>query len=274
MKVIPHFQGNYPDDPVRLLGFEEFSDRANDCLLFIGCLPDPSIKESSEVPKYLLCLEEQYKPEEDGTFTDPYDLDSYLPYVDKAFTICSPTVTGREGRTNVFFPFNANYIPEPTEKIYDVIYTGFVNVPHVRQLAQIISRYNYRYVSFHMQNGLETNLGVSYEEKIKLVSQSKISVVHNILIYGTPQLKSRTFEAAFSKTLMLVLKDQYNVIEEWFVEGEDFIYFETEKELVEKIDSILENYSDYQFMIDNAYNKAVNEYTTEKFIEKYIGFKK
>jgi hypothetical protein len=274
MKVISHFQGNYPDDPVRMLGFEDFSDKANDCLLFIGCLPDPSIKEPADVPKYLLCLEEQLKPEVDGSYSDPYDLDSYLPYVDKAFTIVSPNATGRKGRTNVFFPFNEKYIPEQTEKLYDVIYTGFVNIPHVRRLANIISNYNYRYVSFALQNGLETNLGVSYVEKLKLVSQSKISIIHNMLSYGTPQLKSRTFEAAFSRTLMLVLKDKYNVIEEWFVENEDFIYFESEEDLQYKLDSILENYSDYQNVIDNAYNKAINEYTTEKFVEKYIGFKK
>lgn len=274
MKVIPNFRGNYPDDPVRMFGFEEFSDKANDCLLFIGCEPDPSIKEPTNVPKYLLCLEEQAKPEPDGTYSDPYGLDNYLPYVDNAFTIVSPNVTGRKGRTNVFFPFNPKYIPEPTEKLYDVIYTGYVNIPHVRRLANIISQYNYRYVSFQRQNGLETNLGVSYVEKLKLVSQSKVSVIHNMLSYGTPQLKSRTFEAAFSRTLMLVLKDKYNVIEEWFVENEDFVYFESEEDLQEKLNTILADYSNYQYLIDNAYNKAINEYTTEKFVEKYIGFKK
>lgn len=274
MEIVANFAGNYPDDPVRMLGFEKFSDKANDCLLFIGCTPHPSIKDSANVPKYLLCLEEQYKPEVDGSYSDPSELDSYLPYVDKAFTIVSPNATGREGRTNVFFPFNEEYIPEQTEKLYDVIYTGFVNIPHVRRLANIISQYNYRYVSFQRQNGLETDLCVSYAEKLKLVSQSKISVIHNMLTYGTPQLKSRTFEAAFSKTLMLVLKDKFNVIEEWFTENEDFIYFESEEDLIDKLNTILENYSDYQYLIDNAYNKAINEYTTEKFIEKYIGFKK
>lgn len=274
MKVVTNFDGNYPDDPVRKFEFEEFGDIAKECFLFIGCKPHSSIFESLNSPKYLFTLEEQYKPEDDGSFTDPFNIDEYLPYVDEIFTICSANVTKREKRTNVFFPFNPKYIPQCGEKIYDVIYTGNVNIPHVSQLAEVISKYNYRYVSFSRKNGFETDIAVSYEEKLDLISRSKISVVHNLLIYGTPQLKSRIFESAFSKTLMLVLKDDYNVIEDWFVEGEDFIYFETMEDLSKTIDTVLAGYSDYHHIIDNAYNKAVNEYTTKKFVEKYIGFKK
>jgi len=124
-----------------------------------------------------------------------------------------------------FFPFNKDMIPEPTEKIYDVIYTGFANIPHVQELTSIISKFNYRFVSFSRQTGKETDINATYSEKLKLVAQSKCSIVHNLLSCGTPQLKSRPFESAFSKTLMLVLKDEYNVIEEWFTPGEDFIYY-------------------------------------------------
>jgi len=272
MKVISNFSSNYPEDPIRFFNFEEFEEKANDCLLFIGCNPDESVKIPSDIPKILFSTEEQYNPEYQNN--DPFKTDTYVPYVDKILTICDSKVTKREKRQNVFFPFNKDMIPEPTEKIYDVIYTGFANIPHVQELTSIISKFNYRFVSFSRQTGKETDINATYSEKLKLVAQSKCSIVHNLLSCGTPQLKSRPFEAAFSKTLMLVLKDEYNVIEEWFTPGEDFIYFDTQEGLAELIETTTKNYSDYSNIIESAYNKAVNEYTTEKFIEKYIGFKK
>lgn len=272
MKVITNFSSNYLEDPIRFFNFEEFNDKSNDCLLFVGSYPDPLIKQFSQFPKFLFSTEEQFNPEYPGN--DPFKTDTYVPYVDKIFTICDSKLTKREKRKNVFFPFNKSLIPELTEKKYDVIYTGFANIPHVQELTSIISKFNYRFVSFSKQTGKETNLNVTYKEKLKLISQSKTSIIHNLLSCGTPQLKSRPFEAAFSKTLMLVLKDDFNVIEEWFTPDEDFIYFNTQNELEELIHETTQNYSNYLYIIENAYNKAINEYTTEKFIEKYIGFKK
>jgi spore maturation protein CgeB len=271
MKVISNFTANYPEDPIRFFNFEEFEDRSNDCLLFVGCHPDSTIKDSAEVPKFLFSTEEQYNPEYQNN--DPFKTDTYVPYVDKIFTICDSKVTKRQKRQNVFFPFNKSLVPEQTEKIYDVIYTGFANIPHVQELTSIISKFNYRFVSFSNQTGRETDINVSYVDKLKLVSQSKCSIVHNLLSCGTPQLKSRPFESAISKTLMLVLRDEYNVIEEWFTPGEDFIYFDTQEGLEELITETTQNYSNYIHIAENAYNKAINEYSTEKFIEKYIGFK-
>jgi len=271
MKVISNFSKNYPEDPIRFFNFEEFEERANDCFLFLGSYPDSSITHKFNFPKFLFSTEEQYNPEYENN--DPFKTDTYVQYVDKIFTICDSKLTKREKRQNVFFPFNKEMIPKHEEKIYDVIYTGFANIPHVQKLTSIISKFNYRFVSFSNQTGKETNINATYAEKLKLVSQTKCSVVHNLLSSGTPQLKSRPFESAFSKTLMLVLKDDYNVIEEWFTPDEDFIYFDTQEGLEELISETTKNYSNYTHIVENAYNKAVNEYTTEKFIEKYIGFK-
>lgn len=272
MKVVTNFSTNYPEDPIKFFNFEEFEERANDCLLFVGCHPHPSIVDSANVSKFLFSTEEQYNPQDPDN--DPFKTDTYLPYVDKIFTICDSKFTNRKKRKNVFFPLNKNLIPEQTEKIYDVVYTGFSHIPYIQELTSIISKFNYRFVSFSQQTGRETNINVTYEEKLKLVSQSKCSIVHNLLNCGTPQLKTRPFEAAFSKTLMLVLKDDFNVIEEWFTPNEDFIYFDTQEGMEELISEITKNYSNYIDIVENAYNKAVNHYTTEKFIEKYIGFKK
>jgi hypothetical protein len=272
MKVISNFSKNYSEDPIRFFNFEEFEEVANDCILFLGSHPDSSIIDNFDSPKFLFSTEEQYNTEYDGN--DPFKTDRYVSYVDKIFTICDSKLTKRKKRQNVFFPLNKKIIPNHEKKIYDVIYTGFANIPHVQELTSIISKFNYRFVSFSNQTGRETNINVSYLEKLKLISQTKCMIIHNLLSCGTPQLKSRPFESAFSKSLMLVLKDEYNVIEEWFTPDEDFIYFDSQKGLEELILETTKNYYNYTHIVENAYNKVVNEYTTEKFVEKYIGFKR
>lgn len=271
MIVKYNFSINYKEDPIRYLEFEEYESSANDCLLYIGWPPHKSILEKEKYPKYLFASEEQFNVA--YKFNDPFNTDQYVPYVEKIFTICDSGLTNRKKRTNVFFPFNKKYIPETKNKIYDVIYTGYANIRHMRETLNTISKFNYRHLSFEKQIGTETNLNSTYFEKLNLISESKCTIVHNLLDCNTPQLKSRPFEAAFSRSLMLVLKDNYNVIEQYFTPNKDFLYFENQMELEHIIKNVVSNYQNYQNIIENAYVKAVNEYTTEKFVEKYIGFK-
>jgi hypothetical protein len=84
-----------------------------------------------------------------------------------------------------------------------------------------------------------------------------------------PQIKSRAFEAAFGKSLMLVQRDPFNIIEQFFTPGKEFVYYE-QGQLKEKIDEILRDFQTYQPVIDNAYDRAVNEYTSRVFYKKYL----
>ena len=86
----------------------------------------------------------------------------------------------------------------------------------------------------------------------------------------TPQLKSRPFEAAFGKSLILCKKDEWNIIETWFTEGEEFIYYSSAEELRTIIDDVLNNFEKYEEIVENAYNRAINEYTTEAFVKKHF----
>ena len=85
-----------------------------------------------------------------------------------------------------------------------------------------------------------------------------------------PQIKTRGFEAAFNKTLMLVKRDPWNVIEHWFEPEVDFVYYDSESQLKSKIRDILENWVDYKQIVENAYNKAVSNYTTKNLIKKIV----
>ena len=87
---------------------------------------------------------------------------------------------------------------------------------------------------------------------------------------GTPQIKTRPFEAAFCKSLILCKKDQWNIIEEWFEPNTEFLYYEDSNDLYHIIRKALDNYSDYQDIIERAHTKALNNYTTRHFINKFL----
>ena len=84
-----------------------------------------------------------------------------------------------------------------------------------------------------------------------------------------PQLKSRLFEAAFCRSLILCLRDHWNLVEQFFTPGVEFVYYEKGR-LSSTLREILRNYGDYALMIERAYERAVNNYTTEVFFDRYL----
>jgi len=266
MKLITNLNGNYYDDPIRYFGFEDYLNVGKECILYIGAHPDNHIYSQTDVPKYFLSTEEQFND------TDTTDL--YVDHVEKIFTICPPRVTNRNKRVATFFPVNEKYIPKDIEKKHDVIYAGFATPPFVIEILDVIRNFNYRHISFKTQVGTETNLNIPYLDKLKLISESKVSVIHNLLTNGfgvdSPQLKSRTFESAFCKSLILCKEDSWNLIDDWFEKDKEYISFNSKSDLNEKLNYILNNFSEYEKIVENAYNKAINNYTSEKFITNLL----
>lgn len=82
-----------------------------------------------------------------------------------------------------------------------------------------------------------------------------------------PQMKSRMIEAASTKTLLLLKKDEWNVIEEWFTPNEDFVYWTDYKDLKNKLSDIVNNYHNYTKILDSA-SKKVKEFYFEGFMKK------
>jgi len=203
---------------------------------------------------------------------------------------------------DIFYPFHPKLIPPPHEKEYDVIYHGGLHgQEHLDGLRTMLS-FNYRFCSMSTHiNDLTaqclryaTNIDLSFQKKINLIAKSKISVGYNIVhirpehipeiksydrwneneafseIEGwniMPQFKTRAHEAAISKTLNLIMRDKWNIIERYYEPDKEFIYFNDDDDLREKITMIINDWEDYEQIVENAYQKAMN-YTTDKFIEK------
>lgn len=321
MKVIKRSAHGYVQDPTKNLGFEDYDGQgATDVALIIaafdqaaGCWDQFKLSPVElEAVKKMRVVRLEF--EEPNKFFIPEDFDAYDGDFHKVLTLCPFTAEyfnerqAVERRVPIFFPFNKEFIPPKAEKRYDIIYTGHLHPKPIMRDMKTISRFNYRLVS-NSGHELVTDRGVGYQEKLDLISQSKITLTHNLLyptvrhvlnVWGypdwaankafsdiprgliglakrlltgpeieVPQLKSRIFEAAFCRSLILCKKDNFNVIEKYFTPGEEFVYYE-EGKLVETVNKVLANYDAYLSVIDTAYNRAVKQYTTNAFFEKYL----
>jgi len=202
-------------------------------------------------------------------------------------------------------PFNELNIKNYKEKEFDIIYWGGVhNDIHKKILSTISSpEYKYNFLSLGSPHwGLRdqgydrliTGLNIPREKMWSLIRKTKINIIVNLLFLNSqhiqnikkinnweknkafdhidsgiiPQQKTRAVESAVNKCLMLVRRDPWNVIENWFEPDVDFVYYDDEKSLPRKINEILSDWDSYKQIIHNAFNKAINNYTTEKFISR------
>jgi|TARA_R110002012_G_scaffold3960_1_gene18319 hypothetical protein len=241
-------------------------------------------------------------------FCGPYNIKDEDRF-DSIYSICPFTVKWLNGlkKTNkykkIWYPFHSKYIPSHGNKKYDVCYHGGIHGSKYIEMLDILSQFNYRYMT--MTHGINhitqaqvhraTDLNLSHQKKMEKISECKISVCYNnfpirneidlqnIKIQPEwyeneafshaasdgilPQLKSRFIEACFAKTLNLVQRDPWNVIEEWYEPNVHFIYFNDNQDLQIKIKEIIESFKQYQTIIDAAYKHSLDNYTCENLIK-------
>lgn len=315
MKVIHRITG-YAQDPTRYFNFKRFEKKCGDFVLV-----EAAFEESSQWNEYNLTKEEldtivkqkivRLDFAQPTLFLTNDNPDNYEGQFYRIFTICPYSADWLNKRQHnhkhvpIYFPFNEDYIPKTYKKRYDIIYTGHILSPTIAKYVKLISKFHYRVVS-NSKNSLVTNQSASYTQKLKLIAQSKITLVTNLLYIRhyqlpfiwripqyqeneafklipkwyeihkwlnkeilAPQLKSRVFEAAFAKSLILCRRDPFNIIEKYFEPEKEFIYFD-DKNLEKTIQNILDNYEAYEKVIERAYKRAVNNYTTKKFVENYL----
>lgn len=131
--------------------------------------------------------------------------------------------------------------------------------------------FNLIHVSFkHLLNFHKYNR--KYPQKLNLVSDIPIKgIIPNFPWFGVlPQFKTRVHEAAISKTINLVYKDKWGVVEDYYEPDKEFIYFSSLEELPKKIDYILANWekAEIQNIVERAYEKS-KRYTTQNFVSCY-----
>ena len=81
-----------------------------------------------------------------------------------------------------------------------------------------------------------------------------------------PQFKVRTHEITSSKSLMIVKKDPWNLIEHYFLPDKEFLYYKNKNDLEDKLRYILNNYNKFSSVINNAYKRSLN-YTVKPLFD-------
>jgi hypothetical protein len=309
MKLIEYFPSldkeGYLDDPIYHLNLKRFEETSDDYYLMVGDFySTPRINQEFDKPLVILTLEEPNFCTRDWK-VNPITGENVLvgQHADdfnkaqKVLTLCPYTANSIDNRVPIFFPYNEEYLQTNFTKEFDIIYSGHYHSPLLLNLIKTLYDNNIDYRVINSSNDqYTTNSNCSYLEKIELYSKSKMTLCHNLLFvhpqnvprykqflnaeknlafayldHGLmPQIKSRVFEAAFNKSLILCLKDPWNIIEMFFEPDKEFIYFENEFDLLEKISYIKENYIEFEPIIENAYQKAINNYTTQHFYKNYL----
>jgi len=309
MRILAEGTKTYPDDPARHFGFGRFAERAGDFWLAAGHFDFETVRPLAGEKIVYLDLEEPNRFFSTDPAFNRRAYENSFEHIFTLCPYTAAWSNRRQEsrpRTPVFFPFNERFIPERRGKAFDVIYAGHLVAPAVSRLVDDIAPFNYRLVS-QSDDPRVTDRSASYVRKLDLIARSRVTVVQNLLFLRpghvravratdgwaeneafadivraaetggdvaageiiAPQIKSRVFEAAFCRSLILCRRDRWNVIERFFEPGEEFVYYE-EGKLAETLQGILADFGAFQAVIDRAFERAGAEYTTEAFVEQYL----
>lgn len=299
--IVKYLANNYAFDPFHIFDFEPYGDSLKDITLHYGINSEKHINKTDTNKKVLFFVE---WPNCLYGKAFHFNIDFINANFDYIFSICPYTNNYLNHRFNTnkyittFFPTELKGLPDiPPIKDIPVFYTGhnFTEVKAIRMINNILSA-TISDKEYQLLKAPMTTLSQkSYYEKMKLLGRTKIALVHNTLqslynYYKTdplfndstankylpwnndrsneevPQIKSRVFEAAVMKCVLLVYKDKYNLIEQYFTEGVHFIYFSSAEEAIALIKDILDN-DKYKEMAENAYELTRTKYSTGAFCQ-------
>ena len=198
---------------------------------------------------------------------------------------------------------------QQNEKEYDAIFYGSICGQDHADTVMHISNFNYKFITLgpqywspNVQVDMRalfdkvTDMNITTFQKWDILSKTKVVPIFNQLYLKDNQieliksydrwnenkaftnldskvacqLKPRITEAAFFKMLMLVKRDPWNAIEYFYEPDKEFIYFDSNDELPELIEETTKNWHKYEHIVQNAYNKAMKNYTTEAVLDRMI----
>tara|TARA_R100001129_G_scaffold24357_1_gene15713 strand:+ start:1429 stop:2370 length:942 start_codon:yes stop_codon:yes gene_type:complete len=302
MKIVFDTQGDYPDSVTSHSydTLKQYSKQNDKEALFCGYSSTSNKSLLEEYSRYNSKIYLNLATPCEFQSKDEYGRDAFeqVKYFDKIYTICPYTIKwhreilGDKRYYYIFHPFPGEYYaPQNYNKKYDVCYFGGVYGNFHEQIVEAMSKFDYRLISRSPFPGV-TDLNVSHKQKIDIISQCKVSIccnllpvkseqAHSVMNYNgwqknkafdrvfngiMPQYKCRAAEAAFCKSLLLVKKDPWNLIEHYFLPDKEFLYYENKNDLEDKLRYILNNYSKFSSVIDNAYKRSLN-YTAKPLFD-------
>jgi len=302
MRFHGDFSRNYPDDPIGKTGIGAHAHRVPGDVVFLSGPPfltrqDADYVSSVAGGKPLLYL---HVEEPNYFFVKDWRLFPHEAF-HRVYTLCPYTaewlneMLATRLRVPAFFPIDRRHEPPRQNKRYDVVYAGSMIRGWISDTISELKRYRHAIIS-HDRSPLATHRGVSYAEKLALIAQAKVSLIHNLLFLSerhlaqvrsqpgyeknhaftrleeriAPQLKSRLFEAALCRSLILCRHDPWNLVEQHFEPDRDFLYFRSNREMHDRIGDVSQHFERYEGMIESAYRKVVAHRTPEAFLDLVV----
>jgi len=290
MKIVVDSGGEYKDMINSYYDLERYNDDSEECVLFLGYKTsnDEQLKKKfAHIPKRIYI-----NLEAPCSFTGTKTAVSSQNYFTHVYTICPYTAEWLKDKSDtkyipIPFPFNADsfkHLDYSIDKEYDVMYMGTIMDNAHKNMLFTMKKHKYILTSLFQYPGV-THVNINSAKKWELLSKSKASIAMNVApiagqhknfikqynkwdeneafkhldVNYIPQFKPRVIESMMCKTLVLVKKDPWNVIEKWFEPDKHFIYWDNLQELNTLLEHIKHNLDTYQDIVDAAYSK-VQEY--------------
>lgn len=302
MIVEKNINGDTADGISAHLNIEQYSKSSSDMVLFYGINTtfDRNLQEKYKNFKNKILLN-LWSPCEFTVPNNPAgNAFDQVSYFDKVYAVCPYTARWINDLQNngkhkfIFHPFSYSYIPNLEtnfKKIYDVCYFGGLHGDIHYGCIDQIKKFNYRFMSQQRYPEV-TDFNISYKEKMNIIAQTKISICYHQIpmrpelvgwiksynswqnnkafshidkINTIPQLKARMHEAALCKTLNLVQRDPWNIVERFYEPNKDFYYFNDNSELPYLINNILKSWDYHKQIIESAFNKCLNYGSKETY---------
>lgn len=301
MKIIYSDKHDLKDGIVDKLALFEFGDDSKDEVLFYGyeSTVNDDLKRIYKNYKRRILLDLWSPTQFCGQDTEGKSIDEQYSGFDEIYSICPFTV---KMRREELLDFRFKYIYHPFKKVeildyskdYDCVYFGgFPGKEHI-QICEVFQNFDHRIVSME-RNKFVTDYHVPFQEKFNIAAKCKISVIYNMLClqdqhvenvkknykwnknrafsrlgdFRIPQYKARMSESAYCRCLMIVLDDHWNIAKDHWTQGEHYISCNIQN-LESTIRQVLNNYDDYQNMIENAYQRSLemDEMSVVRMIER------
>ena len=243
------------------------------------------------------CLLAFWSPCEFTSKTNFYHFDDY-DFFTEVYCVCPFTCKfmnehyGYEKFKYIPYMFTNRSVTEYGQYDADCSWMGSIHGrDHVRAI-EVMSKFKYKFMTSQKNTWMHhpyeyqkcTHVMLPNDLKLQELSKCRSSLSFNMIYMSPasrknnfdaferfdegimPQFKVRTFEIASCKSLLLVKKDPWNLVEDFFEPGKDFIYFENFNELQAIIEDVSKNFESYQGVIESAFNR-VQDYTAEKIYE-------
>lgn len=290
MIVVNNSKGDLPQGITTNLNLEKYSEYSDYDVLFYGLNStiDLSIQQQFQNYGRKVLLNLWSPCEWMSENLDGKDAFGQIEYFDEIYSICPYTIEWLREKVPhkrlkfIFHPHDDSTTIDRV-KTHSVGYFGSFPSRQHEHMAATIAKFDNHILMSQQRCKFLTHHRVSHEDKMKVVGNLKISIIYNMLRLSeknvenlknyrnweqnkafyhaeqgcVPQYKARMNEAAYCKSLMLVIRDEWNVCEHFWTPDVDFFYtsFET---LENDIRMCLDNYDNKKIknMINSAYEKS------------------